>query len=121
MQPQGHIQVIRNLIDFGLDAQAALDAPRWYIHGVGKNQDSSDVKESSIELEDRYGGLGDGGFDGGETTALELIKKGHNIAKVAVGSDRSIFGRGQIITRDFAGVLCGGSDPRADGCAIPLA
>ena len=35
--------------------------------------------------------------------------------------NRALFGRGQIILRDPAtGVLCGGSDPRADGCAMGL-
>jgi len=35
---------------------------------------------------------------------------------------RAMFGRGQVIQRDDqSGVLCGGSDPRADGCAVPLA
>src|SRR5690606_29362433 len=29
MQPQGHVQVVMNMVDFGLNPQAALDAPRW--------------------------------------------------------------------------------------------
>jgi gamma-glutamyltranspeptidase / glutathione hydrolase len=35
--------------------------------------------------------------------------------------ERSLFGRGQVILRDAeTGVLCAGSDPRADGCAMTL-
>ena len=32
MQPQGHVQVVKSTVDYGLDPQAALDAPRWYWH-----------------------------------------------------------------------------------------
>jgi gamma-glutamyltranspeptidase / glutathione hydrolase len=46
---------------------------------------------------------------------------GHPVT-VTSGHERAVFGRGQIILRDPAtGVLCGGSDPRADGCAMALA
>jgi gamma-glutamyltranspeptidase/glutathione hydrolase len=44
---------------------------------------------------------------------------GHEIKTVG-GLQRALFGRGQIVLRNRqSGVLCGGSDPRADGCAIP--
>lgn len=47
-----------------------------------------------------------------------LEKMGHAIIPVS-GYARATFGRGQIIVRDpESGVLCGGSDPRADGCAM---
>jgi gamma-glutamyltranspeptidase/glutathione hydrolase len=45
---------------------------------------------------------------------------GHPVSTVA-GMQRILFGRGQIIYRDpSSGVLWGGSDPRADGCAMCL-
>ena len=44
---------------------------------------------------------------------------GHDV-RVVSGSERWLFGRGQIILRDGAGVLHAGSDGRADGCAMPL-
>jgi gamma-glutamyltranspeptidase/glutathione hydrolase len=51
-------------------------------------------------------------------SALEQM--GHSVYKVH-SYGRSTFGRGQIIRRDpLSGVLCGGSDPRADGCAMTL-
>ena len=48
----------------------------------------------------------------------KLKKMGHSVEEIS-GYGRSIFGRGQIILRDQeSGVLWGGSDPRADGCAM---
>jgi len=44
MQPQGHVQMVMNLVDFGLNPQAALDAPHWQWLGemkVGIEQDAS--------------------------------------------------------------------------------
>ncbi len=50
----------------------------------------------------------------------QLAEMGHPIVPVS-GSRRFVFGRGQIIQRDpHSGVLCGGSDPRADGCVMTL-
>jgi len=47
-----------------------------------------------------------------------LAKMGHHVEHVQ-GHERAIFGRGQIILLDPKnGVLWGGSDPRADGCAL---
>ena len=49
-----------------------------------------------------------------------LAEMGHPVTPVS-GLGRGLFGRGQIICRDRqSGVLCAGSDPRADGCAMPL-
>lgn len=92
MQPQGHLQVLMNLIDFKLNPQAALDAPRWmWVEG----------KEVLVEKE----------FPGFEAEAL--ARKGHRI-KVALESGP--FGRGQIILRDRKkGLLMGGTEPRTDG------
>ncbi|MFC4321381.1 gamma-glutamyltransferase family protein [Litchfieldia salsa] len=92
MQPQGHVQVIMNTIDFHLNPQAALDAPRWQWTG-GKR----------ILVEPTFP----------NHIAQELARKGHEI-EVAV--DSSTFGRGQIIWRDNqTGVLKGGTESRTDG------
>jgi gamma-glutamyltranspeptidase / glutathione hydrolase len=122
MQPQGHLQVIRNLIDHQMDAQSALDAPRWYVSNVGETQHPKDVQTSKILLEDRYGGRRDQGSDyedDGQGIKEALIALGHNVIKIVTGEERSVFGRGQVIIRYPNGVLSGGSDPRADGCALP--
>ena len=50
----------------------------------------------------------------GKTRVMER----YQVTAPVAGYARSAFGRGQIIRRDPTGVLWGGSDPRADGCAI---
>ena len=100
MQPQGHVQVLSALVDHGLNPQSALDLPRFCI----------DVEESGgrVALED---GMPAQVFE-------ELERMGHPVYSVS-GFERSLFGRGQLILRDpETGVLCAGSDPRADGCAM---
>ncbi|MBN1682629.1 gamma-glutamyltransferase [Candidatus Bathyarchaeota archaeon] len=100
MQPQGHLQVIINLVDYHMNPQQALDAPRFCI-GDG-------TAGGKVSLEEGYS----------LNTMSSLARMGHVIIPVT-GSSRGIFGRGQIIIRDpKTGVLCGGSDPRADGLAI---
>lgn len=91
MQPQGQMQVIMNTIDYHLNPQAALDAPRWQWIG-GKH----------VEVEP----------DVPETIVRRLREKGHQIH---VNPNRNAFGRGQIIWRNPDGVLMGATEPRADG------
>ncbi|MBW7882424.1 MAG: gamma-glutamyltransferase family protein [Caldilineaceae bacterium] len=106
MQPQGHLQMLVNMVDLGMTPQQALDMPRWQLSGP-------------------YDGLGaqeDGGLvlieEGWDFSVLaELTRRGHRLAPVD-GFSRGMFGGGQIIQRHpRTGVLTGGSDPRKDGCA----
>lgn len=92
MQPQGHVQVIMNSIDFHLNPQEALDAPRWqWIEG------------KTIEVEPNFP------FE----IVKQLIEKGHEIK---IAKDTGSFGRGQIIWRNNeTGVLMGGTESRTDG------
>jgi gamma-glutamyltranspeptidase / glutathione hydrolase len=102
MQPQGHMQVVSALVDDGLDPQAVLDRPRFCIN--------DGTLGGQVMLEDGIPA----------DIQVELEKMGHSVQCVS-GYERSIFGRGQIIRRDLGtGVLCGGSDPRADGCVMTL-
>jgi len=102
MQPQGHVQVLSALVDDGLDPQAALDLPRF-----------------CIDVEDAGGRVAIEEGMPPETFAA-LAERGHPVYWVS-GYERALFGRGQIILRDAqTGVLCAGSDPRADGCAMTL-
>ena len=53
-----------------------------------------------------------------ESTVSKLKEMGHKMKPCVSGHEREIFGRAQIIHRDSTGVLCAGSDGRADGCAL---
>lgn len=92
MQPQGHLQVIMNTIDFGLNPQAALDAPRWQW-----------MKDKQIVVEQAMP----------NHLIKQLAAKGHQIN---VEYESGTFGRGQIIWRNPKnGVLVGGTESRTDG------
>lgn len=100
MQPQGHMQVVVGMIDDGLDPQAALNRPRFCIDSASAG--------GKVHLE-----------RGIPRAALaELAKRRHPLQPDVSGYARALFGRGQIIRREPEGVLWGGSDPRADGCAM---
>jgi gamma-glutamyltranspeptidase/glutathione hydrolase len=100
MQPQGHVQVVVGLIDDGRTPQEAVDRPRFLI------EPSSPV--SSVQLET---GLP-------PATVEKLRRMGHAVSPEVAGFSRAIFGRGQVIRRNPSGNLVGGSDRRADGCAL---
>lgn len=91
MQPQAHVQVLSNLLDFHLNPQQALDAPRWQWVG-GKR----------IEVEQELP----------NHLVRQLQRLGH---EVIVQPDFINMGRGQIIIRDDEGVLCGATEKRTDG------
>lgn len=92
IQPQAHVQVLMNTLDFGLNPQAALDAPRWQ------------WKEgNTIEIEASFP----------EYMAEALVRRGHNVVRSAVGA--TTYGRGQIIWKNEQGALAGATEPRMDG------
>lgn len=91
MQPQGHLQVVQSMLDFHLNPQDALDAPRWqWING------RKVLVEPTMPL----------------SIITDLKSRGHEIE---VELEKGQFGRGQIILRTTEGVLVGGTEPRTDG------
>lgn len=92
MQPQGHLQVLLNIIEFGMNVQEAGEAPRFRHFS------------NEVALESRIGAL----------TRYKLIHKGHRIIW-AIGSYGGYQG---ILIDPESGVLYGGSDIRKDGCAV---
>jgi gamma-glutamyltranspeptidase/glutathione hydrolase len=103
MQPQGHVQVISQLLDYGINPQGAIDAYRWqWLSG------------KKVEAE--------------QGTPPHIVNKlremGHQVSYAASGGG---FGRGQIIFRKKADalaapmnkyILMGATEPRADGAAL---
>lgn len=105
MQPQGHVQVLTNIIDFNMDLQQAGDAPRW--RHDGSTEPTADVAEC----------LADGGvvfLEEGvpESAAQALRQRGHRTQRATEG-----FGGYQAIRRDGNGVYHGASESRKDGQA----
>jgi gamma-glutamyltranspeptidase/glutathione hydrolase len=91
-QPMGHAHFVTNLVDFGMDVQAAIDFPRVFFEG------EATVVERGVSSQ-----------------AIEgLRQRGHKVAVRPLP-----LGGAQAIAIDWRrGVLIGGSDPRKDGCAL---
>ena len=95
MQPQGHVQLVRRIVDQGLNPQAACDAPRWHLR-----------EDDALGLEPGFGA----GVKRG------LARRGH--ALIASPAE-ILFGGAQAIWRLPDG-YCAASDPRKDGQAVGL-
>jgi gamma-glutamyltranspeptidase/glutathione hydrolase len=104
MQPQGHVQILVNLVDFGMNLQEAGDAPRYY-HTQSSEPTGTLMKDGGLlALEP---GVPD-------EVRRELARRGHRIVEQPAGA----FGGYQAIARDpVTGVLSGASESRKDGCA----
>ncbi|MEO1523835.1 MAG: gamma-glutamyltransferase [Planctomycetota bacterium] len=104
MQPQGHVQILVNMIDFGMNVQAAGDAAR--VRHVGSQQPTGKPAD----------GVGTINVEGGITEAAirGLLSRGHRIARVKGG-----FGGYQAIRIDHEhGTLHGATESRKDGLAV---
>ena len=97
-QSQAHAQFLANLVDFKMNIQAALEAPRFT---------KRTFEGCDLQMENRFSGK----------VREELAAKGHKIQ--LMGAFSSAMGGGQAVLRDFAtGVNYGASDPRKDGAAV---
>jgi gamma-glutamyltranspeptidase/glutathione hydrolase len=91
-QPMGHVQIINNMLDYGMDVQQAIDFPRFFFEG-----EKTDVERGTPEA-----------------TVKGLRKRGHDVV-----TSVSPWGGAQAIKIDWdRGVLIAGSEPRKDGCAL---
>ena len=101
-QPLAHAQFVSNVVDYGMNIQAALSAPRFTV------RDTSGPIQCNITIESRV-----------KPEVLDQLRqKGH---KLFVRKEYSaLMGRGQAVVHDSrTGVNFGASDPRADGSAEP--
>lgn len=90
-QPNGHARVVSNIVDFGMNPQAAIDAPRTF----------SDLGTMKVER----------GYS--DAVRQELTDLGHSVAV-----PETAIGGAQAILMHESGILEGASDPRKDGCAL---
>jgi len=98
VQAQGHVQVISNMVDYGLNIQEALDEPRFHF-----------LQENMVAVEDAAG----------EELKRGLAERGHMVGGDISALGRGGFGGGQgIMIHPESGVYWGGSDRRKDGCAV---
>lgn len=91
-QPMGHVQIMLNMLDYGMDVQQAIDCPRFFFEG----------EQTVVE-------------NGTPQATIEGLKaRGHDV----VMADQP-WGGAQTIKIDWdRGVLIAGSEPRKDGCAL---
>jgi gamma-glutamyltranspeptidase/glutathione hydrolase len=102
-QPQGHAQIVVNLVDFGMNTQEAGDAPR-ILHDGSSEPTGECMKDGGrVSLEDGYAW----------ETVRGLLEKGH-----VVGWNHGEYGGYQAVRRDpSTGVYFGASESRKDGQA----
>jgi gamma-glutamyltranspeptidase/glutathione hydrolase len=91
-QPMGHVQIVLNMLDYGMDVQQAIDAPRFFFEG----------EQTVVER-------------GTPAATIDGLKaRGHDVVFAPTP-----WGGGQTIKIDWErGVLIAGSEPRKDGCAL---
>jgi gamma-glutamyltranspeptidase/glutathione hydrolase len=104
MQPQGHSQVLSNIIDFGMNLQEAGDSARFR-HSPDSSEGVARAQGGTIALE---WGIPD-------EVVAELERRGHTVRRSGGGS---MGGYQAILINFITGMLHGGSDPRKDGMAI---
>jgi gamma-glutamyltranspeptidase/glutathione hydrolase len=104
MQPQGHAQIVVNLVDFGMNLQEAGDAIRFHHSGSTEPTGTVMLHGGELHIED---GLPPAVID-------ELKRRGHVITPESVGA----YGGYQAIRRDVkTGMYAGATEKRKDGCA----
>jgi len=104
VQVQSNLQVICNVVDFGMNPQQAIEAPRWQQAVLGMNSGAG-AGAGVLEMEERFAA----------ETRAELARRGHMIQTLGPWGHGSSY---QLIAIDReTGAYHAGSDPRCDGHA----
>jgi gamma-glutamyltranspeptidase/glutathione hydrolase len=104
MQPQGQVEVLCNLIDFGMNVQQAGEAPRVEHQGSPTpTGHAGSIDGGTVEVEDGIPGA----------VVEGLTRRGHHVVHAGVNGG----GYQGILIDPKTDVLHGGSEPRKDGCA----
>jgi gamma-glutamyltranspeptidase/glutathione hydrolase len=103
-QPQTGLQLLTGLLDFGLDLQAAIEAPRW-AHGAPGER----FPASALVLENRFG----------QSVVDQLADRGHTV--MLADAVDTVMGTLQTVLVDTSkGCFVAATDPRGDGVALAL-
>ena len=105
MQPQGQVEVLCNLIDFGMNVQEAGEAPR--IEHLGSATPTGQPAKENGGTVAAESGIP-------KAVVRELLQRGHHVERVKTNTG----GYQGILIDPKTNVLQGGSEPRKDGCAV---
>jgi gamma-glutamyltranspeptidase/glutathione hydrolase len=112
MQPQGHVQMVVNQIDYGMNPQAAADAPRWnWLQNCYVDVERSVPEDVREALTAR-------GHELTVSGPWDVANAGPRKTPAGKWVAYGDFGKAQIICRRRDGTYVAGSEPRADGCAV---
>jgi gamma-glutamyltranspeptidase/glutathione hydrolase len=104
MQPQGHVQIVLNLVDFGMTLQEAGDAPRYHHEGSSEPTGTVMADAGVVHLESGVP----------PEVRRALLRRGHRIEE----TEPAVFGGYQAIRRNpETGVYEGATESRKDGVA----
>jgi gamma-glutamyltranspeptidase/glutathione hydrolase len=104
MQPQGHVQIVVNLVDLGMNLQEAGDAARFHHTASSSPRGPLMTDGGIVHLESGVG----------PEIRRELLRRGHRIVEAPTG----VFGGYQAVRRDpKTGIYFGASESRKDGMA----
>jgi gamma-glutamyltranspeptidase / glutathione hydrolase len=99
------MQTLLNIVDFGMNVQQAIEAPRWTTRAFPSSPAPHRMYPGDLRVEDRVS----------EPVRADLLKRGH---KLTVGGSYLIGNNGAILSDALKGFVAGGADPRVPAMAL---